>query len=646
MRVIGDFKRRVLWTSAALATLTFGYGQVANAVPLNKDEQKCVNELNKGGSKVAKALGGDIAKCVKFFGKGKLTGTAEECLTADGKGKVAKAVGKLEQKGSDKCAGQDPAFGATDPNTQAVTMQAMELSLIHDLFGTDLETTLILSDKNVTGSKDEAKCQAGIAKQLVKCANARLSSFNACKKDGIKGKTLPQIEGSSALQACLDEDPKGKIAKDCGSKLTKPVGKCTGLDTDVLFPGCSGEDLATCVAATVKSATDAALTTVDNLDFIGQAICDFAGDPNAGDCHCVGGDNDGELCSDWLGHSDCPPDLVITDPNKPRCLCDARAELATAAATPLLTFAIPGQTTVDCGAPDPNTGIALCSCELTEPIELLIGSIIGVACLTPAPAACAPELIGQIDCDGGTPLDVIQLHDHDASEFANISDPFTFNAADCAIVDPNNPNASNEECDAMCDYYCENEPNLPGANMVNFLSGCEGYCRGGFKDGEACDNLDDCCTGGDCGSADLDNSGLCVGASNQGPAPHVGKCTCTCVEIGGASSLPGGFVCYMGIRTVLENLDAVPDGVECDGFDVYSVQGDQCLIVTTEGLTNIQRRLQMNDSLSLEQNATGSRATCEELALGNTSSLAQVGAIAAYDGGLGDNSTLTLQSCR
>ena len=643
MRFMGDFKRRVLWTAAALATLTFSYGQLAQALPLSKDEQKCVNELNKGGSKVAKALGGDIDKCVKFFGKGKLTTTAEECLTADGKGKVAKALGKLETKGSDKCAGQNPAFGATDPNTQAVTLQAMELSLIHDLFGSDLDSSLVLAMTD----KDEAKCQAGIAKQLVKCANAHLSSFNACKKDGIKGKTLPQIEGSLALQDCLSEDPKGKIAKDCGAKLSSAVGKCGAVDTDPLFPGCTAQDLATCVAATVKSATDAALTTVDNLGVIGQSICEFAGvgseDPNVSDCFCVGGDDDGEPCEDATFHTECEG-----SPPTSRCICAARAELANAIANPILTFAIPGQSTIECGTRDPNTGIAACQCDLTEKIELVIGSTIGVACLTPAPAACAPELMGQLDCDGGTPLDLAQISDHSVGDIAVALDPNQFiEGPFCNVPDPNN---GNPRCSDMCDVYCANEPdpddpNLPG-NFVQFLSGCEGFCRGGFKDGETCASLDDCCTGGDCATANLDNSGLCVGASNQGPAPHAGHCTCTCVEVGGAPSLPGGFLCYMGIRTVLETLDITPDGDECDGLDVYSVQGDQCLVVTTEGFTNIQRTLDLVFFTSFEQNGTGTRATCEELAVGNTSSLAQVGAISAYDGGLGDNSTLTLQTCK
>ena len=62
------------------------------------DEAKCVNTVNKWAAKVAKAQAGDIAKCLKDGGGGKLTGTIEACIRSDPKGKVGKAVDKLNQK--------------------------------------------------------------------------------------------------------------------------------------------------------------------------------------------------------------------------------------------------------------------------------------------------------------------------------------------------------------------------------------------------------------------------------------------------------------------------------------------------------------------------------------------------------------------
>jgi hypothetical protein len=61
-------------------------------VAQGKDQQLCINELNKNFAKVAKAQGKDIGACIKDGAKGKLGAlTIEACTTADRKGKVGKA---------------------------------------------------------------------------------------------------------------------------------------------------------------------------------------------------------------------------------------------------------------------------------------------------------------------------------------------------------------------------------------------------------------------------------------------------------------------------------------------------------------------------------------------------------------------------
>ena len=76
---------------------------------LPKDEQKCIVEINRNVAKVAKAQGKEICRCIKNGAKGKLVeATIEDCLTADGRGKVDKARSKLSAKLADKC--------PTDPN--------------------------------------------------------------------------------------------------------------------------------------------------------------------------------------------------------------------------------------------------------------------------------------------------------------------------------------------------------------------------------------------------------------------------------------------------------------------------------------------------------------------------------------------------
>ena len=49
--------------AALLVTLAFAAGEAS--AQLSKDDQKCVNEINKNVEKVTKALNGNINKCIK-----------------------------------------------------------------------------------------------------------------------------------------------------------------------------------------------------------------------------------------------------------------------------------------------------------------------------------------------------------------------------------------------------------------------------------------------------------------------------------------------------------------------------------------------------------------------------------------------------
>ncbi len=82
--------------------------------PLFKEEQKCIVLINKQFANVSKTQGKGICACIKDRGRGRLTGTVEECLTADRNGKVAKAARRLKKQVSAKCA-RVPRFGTFEP---------------------------------------------------------------------------------------------------------------------------------------------------------------------------------------------------------------------------------------------------------------------------------------------------------------------------------------------------------------------------------------------------------------------------------------------------------------------------------------------------------------------------------------------------
>ncbi len=97
--------------------MTPGPTPTPGPAPLDKDQQKCVNAMNKDGEKVNKAQLKENEKCLKDYQKEKLTTTFDVCTTADLKGKVQKAEDKTVKDEAKKCTAPLPPFAYTDSAT-------------------------------------------------------------------------------------------------------------------------------------------------------------------------------------------------------------------------------------------------------------------------------------------------------------------------------------------------------------------------------------------------------------------------------------------------------------------------------------------------------------------------------------------------
>jgi len=218
-------------TSALLvAALIAGLAPEASAQ--SKDQQACVNALNKAGAKVAATQGKENSACIKDGGSGNLDQpTVDLCVTADAKGKVGKAELKTTDAQTKKCSSPLPTFGFTGAGTINTAAVAEEVALLEDVFGAPVNTAIIMGG-------DGAKCQANVTKSFEKLGATRLKEFNNCKKAGLKGGT---ISNSGQLQTCISSDPKLKVS-GAATKLTETVTKsCEGVTLATAFPGCSAE---------------------------------------------------------------------------------------------------------------------------------------------------------------------------------------------------------------------------------------------------------------------------------------------------------------------------------------------------------------------------------------------------------------------
>jgi hypothetical protein len=464
-----------------------------------------------------------------------------------------------------------------------------------------------------------------VIKSVLKCQDARMKSFNSCKKNALKaGVTDP-----AQLADCIGDDGKSKIAKACGKISGDVTKKCSGQDVAALFPGCGASttgELTTCLETAADCRACAAIKNADGLDAtcsacipsgaIGEPICTYDGRS-----WCIGGDRDGEPCTDALLNSDCP--------GGGNCLAlsSAFVYLNDSGNFGLSLPSAGARVRHHVGIPDPNTGLASFDCELLEAPPLDFGPLIGVACLAhnPIPGCGDTDMI---DCDGGTVLDRDIFTDH--------------NIGDCGLTDdPNETDPNNllgpSECDALCGPYCDG---LPG-DYILFKSGCEGYCRYGDKDGVPCLNDLDCVVQNPNSPPDpepllVEQSGECVGGE---PVAHAHRCQCECQSLVGKRSNPGDFICDEQFITVVES------NLPCDRTDPTLVTLSCNPRTSAALITTIMDANAVEGAIITHPPVEGWAGSCAQMAAGDLSAQRKVGTTASFDGGLGDQVSTTDIQC-
>ena len=251
--------------------------------PPAKDQQDCINTLNKHVARIAKIQGKQFSSCIKNFGRGNLAGTLQACINSDAGLKVANAIARAETDEAKKCAANPPAFGPSDASALSNGTVLEGTELVHDAFGPDLDAAIITDEQD----RPSSKCQRSVFKALGACQDARLKQFNSCKKKGLKDASILTPD---ALEQCMDDDSKGKIAISCdptfGKILSTIAKRCGGVDLAAAFPPCATLDpvtLAACLDASISCRVCRALNESDNL----ERNCDLL-DNNTADASCPG----------------------------------------------------------------------------------------------------------------------------------------------------------------------------------------------------------------------------------------------------------------------------------------------------------------------------------------------------------------------
>jgi hypothetical protein len=291
------------------------------------DEAKCVNTVNKWAARVAEAQASEHARCIKGGDRGAPI-PMELCITSDARGKVGKAASKLKEKLGKDCQGMIPtvpSIDTSDPNALSRIMIDKELVLIHEIFGTDLDEVIV----GAPADKDGWRCQSAVAKAAQKCQDAKLATYNRCKKDQLRA----GLGSAQALQdACLGAngtgesipDTKARIGKKCGNGLGAKVGKKCGMtENQALFPSWdpNSDTLAEFIDQKIGCEVCKALNALDGLsryceefdDGIVNASCGSCGNDVVDEAEECDGSDDAACPGQCQTNCSCPVELFCGD---------------------------------------------------------------------------------------------------------------------------------------------------------------------------------------------------------------------------------------------------------------------------------------------------------------------------------------------
>ncbi len=256
-------------TTTTTSTTTTTTTTLPTPIIQNRDQQHCILALNKDARKIAKTQSREIGGCMKGAARG--DDDLEGCMTADLRGRLARTFEKTASDEAKKCA-DAPDFGAAASSIVNAGASGEIVELAHDFLGQPID-----------GSVDAAaearlECQTSVLAAIERVMDARIESFAACKKDGLKNASIRTFLD---LADCLDAttataDRKVDAAAD---KFTGVViGNCTGVAAALAFParcaGASSGSLAACLLRALDCRFCRLLSTVDGL----AADCDLRDD--------------------------------------------------------------------------------------------------------------------------------------------------------------------------------------------------------------------------------------------------------------------------------------------------------------------------------------------------------------------------------
>jgi cysteine-rich repeat protein len=304
-----------LATALLVSTIVVASPAIAQ---IAKDQQTCINAMEKDFTLIDKQVGRQVASCLKNHAKERALSplptvdSMAECLADDPRSKISLASQRAAADFSRRCTPPLPSFGPIDVARLSQAAWFTDQMLAQDLWTDALEPFLAVERID----KPAAGCQQKVWKAVAKCEQAKLKEFARCTRKGLKGASFPGLidSGSDLRDRCLgvgtaaQPDPKKKVARACTDPkkgIQKVLDRsCSGLSLTALLPTCgsaSSSATAACLDRRVSCRACLAINAANGI----QRDCELFDDGAANNsCACGNGAlNAGEQCDDGNNQS-------------------------------------------------------------------------------------------------------------------------------------------------------------------------------------------------------------------------------------------------------------------------------------------------------------------------------------------------------
>lgn len=231
---------------------------------------KCIFQMNKDGSKLAKDAGSDDVRCINSqVGDG--GGDATACVDDPATLKTARAEAKLLAHFDTFCPLVPTVAVCDSGECIAGAAAGAENDLAHDLFG----ATVVASSDPAEG-----KCQVAVAKELLKRMGNHWKEFAYCKRLNISA-----LASDTDLVSLCGASLPGNVEQRIENALTR---KCAGVTVASAFPGdcASAGDFAACLVERANCRYCQGINVADAIDS-GLLDCDAFDDGNGGNGSCT-----------------------------------------------------------------------------------------------------------------------------------------------------------------------------------------------------------------------------------------------------------------------------------------------------------------------------------------------------------------------